>query len=85
EAAPVYNSLGLAELVKNLADDLTNSVSGRLAQRDKDLQDQITLQNSRIADFDVRLAAKREQLTAQFTAMEQAIGKLRTQQNSISS
>lgn len=85
EAAPVYNSLGLAELVKNLADDLTNSVSGRLAQRDKDLQDQITLQNGRIADFDVRLAAKREQLTAQFTAMEQAIGKLRTQQNSISS
>ena len=82
-SAPVYNKLGVAEIIRNLADNLTDSVNGVLTRRDQDLNAQISQQNDRIAGFDQKIEEKRTRLQAQFTAMEQAIAQLRTQQNAL--
>jgi len=76
---------GVAELVEQLMDNLTNSVDGVLKRRDETLNTQIELQNERILQFDATLANKRQQLQRQFLAMEQALASLSTQQQALSS
>lgn len=80
-----YRALGVGEQIRVLVERLTDTVSGSLTRRDQDLNSQITLQNERITQFDIKLDAKRERLQRQFQAMEQAIASLRTQQNSLGS
>lgn len=80
-----YTALGVAEQIKLLMDSFTDSVSGTLTRRSKSIDDQISLQNSRIRNFDIQLNRKRQRFEAQFRAMEQAIASLSTQQAALSS
>lgn len=82
-STPVFTSLGIAEQLAQLADVYLNSTNGVLKRRGDTFNDQIKLQNDRIARFDVQLQSKREILRRQFQAMEAAIGKLQSQQGSI--
>lgn len=77
--------LGIAEVIKRLADQYTNSIDGLLTRRKNTLTDQIDLQADRIANFDVQLDRKRARLEAQFIAMEQAIAQLQSQQSALGS
>ena len=71
--------------MENLSDGFINSVTGSLTRQSKSLTDQIDLQTQRIAAFDDKLAAKRDILQRQFLAMEEAIGRLQTQSQSLGS
>lgn len=82
-ATTTYTSQGLATIIENLADSYINSVTGTLTRRSQNVTDQITLQNSRIASFDARLATRRGILEHQFASMEEAIAKLQSQQSSL--
>lgn len=77
--------LGIAEIIKRLADQYTNSIDGLLTRRRNTVTDQIGLQNDRIANFDSQLARKRARLQQQFIAMEQAIAQLQSQQSALGS
>src|SRR5262249_34274550 len=48
-AEPQFTSQGLATQIENLADDYINSVTGVLTRRNQTINDQISLQQSRIA------------------------------------
>ena len=79
------NKMGIAERIKDLADQFTNSIDGLLTRRKNTLGDQISLQNTRIRNFDSQLARKRQRLEAQFIGMEQAIASLQSQQAALGS
>lgn len=78
-----YSSLGVAEQLKRLADQMTNSVDGLLTNRNKGIDTQIKLQNDRIDNIDVQLTNKRAKLEAQFLAMEKAIASLQSQSGAL--
>jgi flagellar hook-associated protein 2 len=80
-----FSSLGVMGIFEQMATRYIDNVDGVLTLQSKGLDDQIKLQNGRIADMDVRLDTKRQVLEAQFQAMEQAIGKLQTQQSALGS
>jgi len=84
-AETTYDQLGVAEKIKILADQLTNSIDGTLTLVNESYDTQIRLQEKRIEDFDVRLDAKQARLEQQFAAMEQALASLQAQQNALSS
>ncbi|MGP1309058.1 MAG: flagellar filament capping protein FliD [Phycisphaerales bacterium] len=77
--------MGIAEIIKRLSDQYTNSIDGLLTRRKNTLTDQIDLQAQRIAGFDVQLERKRLRLEQQFIAMEQAIASLQSQQAALGS
>jgi flagellar hook-associated protein 2 len=79
-----YVSLGVAEQMVRLADQYVNSVTGVFKTRQNGFDDQVRQQNSRIADFDARLAVRRKILEQQFLRMEQAIAALQQQQSALS-
>ncbi len=62
--------------VAKVASDAATGTLTLLAKGKDTLADDFT---DRIADWDLRLAARREMLTRQFTAMETALGSLRSQ------
>ena len=72
-------------MMENVSDSFINSVNGTLTRQSKTLGEQIELQISRIADFDARLENKRTILQQKFLAMEQAIGQLQQQSQSLGS
>jgi flagellar hook-associated protein 2 len=76
---------GFGDLFGELLDDLTNSIDGTVVMADRNFGDQIDSMNDRIADFDVRLAAKRARLEAQFVAMETALARLTAQGGALNS
>lgn len=80
-----FNVLGVAGILEQLADRYINTSDGVLTKRGTSITDQITLNTSRIGDYDVRLEAKRAVLEAKFAAMEQTIAKLQSQQSALSS
>ncbi|MBL0920845.1 MAG: flagellar filament capping protein FliD [Phycisphaerales bacterium] len=80
-----YNVLGVAEIIKNLAESFTNAADGVLTRRKTTLDSQIEQQNSRIGRFDESLERKRARLEAQFLAMERAIASLQGQQSALGS
>lgn len=80
-----FTTLGVAEIIKQLADSLSNASDGLLTRRKNTLDDQIKQQNDRIAGFDESLARKRARLQAQFIAMERAIASLQGQQSALGS
>lgn len=83
-APPRFSSLGVASIIENLADSYINSVNGLLTRRGEILTGQIEQQNQRITAIDARLEIRRAVLERQFLSMEQAIGRLQGQQNSLS-
>lgn len=80
-----YNRLGVAEQIKLLMNNFTNSIDGTITRRDESLNNQIDLQERRIERFDVQLERRRAQLESQFAAMEQALAQLQNQQTALSS
>jgi flagellar hook-associated protein 2 len=78
-----FLKLGVAGLVEELANSYLNTVNGVLTRRNQSITDQIGLQTRRIADIDARLANRRVVLERQFLAMEQAIGRLQSQQSAL--
>jgi flagellar hook-associated protein 2 len=84
DAEPVFTKLGVMGLFERLGDSYINSVSGILTKRGRSLTDQIEDQTRRIASLDVLLANKQQRLQRQFLAMEQAIGRLQSQQAALS-
>jgi flagellar hook-associated protein 2 len=80
-----FSSLGIAGQMEELVKTYINSVDGVLTQRNKTLDDQISLQNKRIEQFDEQLDRKRARLEAQFLAMEQALAQMSMQQDALSS
>jgi flagellar capping protein FliD len=77
EEQPAADGLGLRlqELVKRATNATTGTLTLLAQGRDSLVQDF----ESRIADWDLRLAARKEALTRQFTAMETALSSLKNQ------
>jgi flagellar hook-associated protein 2 len=84
-AGDSFSSLGVMGLFEQMATRYVDSVNGVLTIQSQGLDDQIKLQNSRIADINSMLDDKRTMLEEQFNAMEEAIGKLQTQQSALTS
>lgn len=80
-----FSRLGVAEQLKQLAENLTNSVDGLLTNRSRALDSQIELQEERIERIDASLATKRAKLEREFVAMEQTIAQLQSQQAALGS
>ncbi len=78
-----FTSLGVIAKIEELANRYLNSVDGTLTKRTQTVKDQITAQNKRITDFNAQLEAKRGILQQQFLAMEEAIGRLKTQSSAL--
>lgn len=78
-----FTSLGVVGQLEELGKKYLDSVNGVLTRRGKTLEDQIASQNKRITDMDARLEVRRQVLQRQFTAMEQAIGQLQSQQSAL--
>jgi flagellar hook-associated protein 2 len=84
DAPVVFTKLGVMGIFEQLGDSYINSVSGILTRRNNTITDQIASQNKRIEDMGILLQNKQERLQAQFLAMEEAIGKLQSQQGALS-
>jgi flagellar hook-associated protein 2 len=80
-----FSSLGVVELLGELATTYLDPIDGFFAQRKKNLDTQITQQKDRISDLDERIERKRTVLERQFLAMEQALGQLQGQQSALGS
>ncbi|MCH8270869.1 MAG: flagellar filament capping protein FliD, partial [Planctomycetes bacterium] len=80
-----FSSLGVVGQLEELARRYIDSVDGVLTLRTRSLDDQIALQNRRIAQFDIQLQAQRVKLERQFLAMEKAIASLQGMQGIIAS
>ena len=80
----VYSERGAMVLFEEFAKTYTDTLTGVLTGRNSAFDDQIALQESRISFIDDRLERKREVLSRQFLAMEQAIAGFQTQGNALS-
>jgi len=78
-----FSRLGVAEQLRELADNMTNRFDGVLTRRGQTIDQQLTLQRTRISNVDTKLEVKRQKLERQFLSMEQAIANLQTQQRSL--
>lgn len=74
---------GIGVAFRELINNLTDSVSGVVQRRIDGLDNQIELNKDRISSMDEALVRKRERLTSQFIAMEQAIAEMQNQQSSL--
>lgn len=83
-AQPTFSTLGLGSRIELLAQNMLDPVNGTLTQVNNTLTSQVDLQNQRITDLQAHLDNERTVLQQQFLAMEQAIGQLQQQQQSIS-
>ncbi|MCC6907790.1 MAG: flagellar filament capping protein FliD [Phycisphaerales bacterium] len=80
---PIFESLGVVERLNELVKDMTDSIDGTMTVVRKNYDTLIEIQKKRIEAFDVRLEARREQLTRQFAAMETALASLQQQQSAL--
>ncbi len=70
---------GISQRLEALAKRTTNSTTGTLTLLAQGRDTLVKDFETRIADWDLRLAARRETLTRQFTAMETALSSLKNQ------
>ena len=70
---------GVAGLISQFANSATDPVSGILTSDTSSIQGQITDYGTQASDEQTRVDAYRTNLVAQFTAMEQAMQKLKSQ------
>ena len=70
---------GLSQRLEALTKRTTNATTGTLTLLAQGRETLVNDFKSRIADWDLRLAARKETLTRQFTAMETALSSLRNQ------
>ncbi len=80
---PIFESLGVVERLNELVKGMTDSIDGTMTVVRKNYDTLIEIQKKRIEAFDVRLEARREQLTRQFAAMENALASLQQQQSAL--
>lgn len=80
-----FTSLGIAEKLGEFATLTTGSVDGTLARKSRAIDTQMKAGQSRLTQFDIRLAAKRARLERQFAGMEQAIASLQSQSGALGS
>lgn len=79
-----FTSQGVLERIADLADRYTRSTDGLLTRQNKTIDEQIKSANARISAIDAGIERRRAILNKQFLRMEEAIGKLQSQQGSIS-
>ncbi len=79
-----FSSLGIAEKMSRMVERYLDPANGILTKRKSTIDDQIQLQNDRIAQMTAKLESRRGVLQAQFQRMEQALAQLQTQQQSLS-
>jgi flagellar hook-associated protein 2 len=84
-ARETFSSLGVFAKVEELARTYIDSVDGVLTARNRALDNQIQLQEDRIAFFDQQLADKRSRLEREFAALEGIISNFQAQQAALSS
>ena len=72
---------GLAQRLATVGNDSTNSVTGLITNAIQGRQNEINQLGDAIADWDVRLALRKQTLQKQFTDMEVALGQLKDQSN----
>lgn len=70
---------GIADQVFQLIQRFTDSINGALTDETKTIQQQIDEIKQRISAFDEAMQRKAQDLRAQFTAMENALSKMRSQ------
>jgi len=82
---PVYSEMGVIPQIESFVNTYISSIDGVLPRKNRSLDDQIKLQQSRIALMNKGLESKRSKLEAQFVAMEKAIAQMQSQQSALSS
>lgn len=78
-----FAELGLAGVLGQAVEGLTDPIDGLVTRRTNTLDTQIDQQENRIDAFDQQLEIKRQRLEQQFLAMEQAIAQIQTQSQSL--
>lgn len=81
--AGAFTSQGIFERIAEAVDRYIKPVDGLFTRQTKTIDDQIKAQNARITQIDTALGRKRDRLQRQFLSMEQAIGKIQSQQGAI--
>ncbi|MHB1190779.1 MAG: flagellar filament capping protein FliD [Armatimonadota bacterium] len=76
---------GVASVVSQYIDSITQASTGLVMSAQDTVQDQIDFINTEISDYQTRLAAQEDHLIRQFAAMESALGKLQGQGSALSS
>ncbi|MDQ5985817.1 MAG: hypothetical protein CSYNP_01534 [Syntrophus sp. SKADARSKE-3] len=70
---------GVAELFDRSLFQITDGVSGYLTAKTESIQSEIDDQTTHISEMEARLSLKKERLTAQYTAMETLMSKIKNQ------
>lgn len=84
-ANTVYSELGVIPQIEEFVNTYISSIDGVLTRKNNSLNDQIKLQQDRIAFMNQNLESKRLALQNQFVAMEKAIAQMQSQQSALSS
>lgn len=84
-ARETFSSLGVFARIEELSKTYIDSVDGVLTARGRALDNQVELQEDRIAFFDLKLADKRTRLEREFASLETIISNFQAQQAALSS
>lgn len=82
-ASDTLTSIGFGLKLRDLADEITRSVDGKLTLRTETLDNQVESARDRIEQLNELLAIKRQRLEDQFIAMESALADLQSQQGAL--
>lgn len=84
-ARETFSALGVFARIEELSRTYIDSVDGVLTARGRALDNQVQLQEDRIAFFDLKLANKQTQLEREFASLETIISNFQAQQAALSS
>lgn len=84
-ARETFSSLGIFARIEELSKTYIDSVDGVLTARGRALDNQVELQEDRIAFFDLKLADKRSRLEREFASLETIISNFQAQQAALAS
>lgn len=84
-ADTAFSELGVIPQIEQFINTYIDSIDGVLTRKNESIGRQIDLQEADIQRINASLEVKRQKLTTQFTAMEQAIAQLQSQQSALSS
>lgn len=84
-ARETFSSLGIFARIEELSKTYIDSVDGVLTARGRALDNQVELQEDRIAFFDLKLADKRTRLEREFASLETIISNFQAQQAALAS
>ncbi|UYV13311.1 MAG: flagellar filament capping protein FliD [Phycisphaera sp.] len=84
-ARETFSSLGVFARIEELSKTYIDSVDGVLTARGRALDNQVQLQEDRIAFFDLKLADKRTRLEREFASLEGIISNFQAQQAALAS